>query len=50
MTDKEMDKRAQEAVKAAIHKAKIMKKPIARWDNKKQIAYLEYPDGRREEV
>lgn len=31
-SDAEMDYRAQEAVKAALHRAKVCKKPIARYD------------------
>ena len=35
-SDNEMDERAVEAVKAAINKAKICKKPIAGYDEKKR--------------
>ena len=45
-SDKEMDLRANAAVEAAINKAKICKKPIARYDVEKKAAYIEYPDGR----
>lgn len=45
-SDTEMDERAVEAVKAAINKAKICKKPIAGYDKKKQ-AYVEYANGER---
>jgi len=45
--DAEMDKRAVEAVKAAIAKAKICGKPIARYDADKKKAYIEYADGGR---
>ena len=31
-SDAEMDYRAEEAVKAALHRAKVCKKPIARYD------------------
>ena len=37
-SDNEMDERAVEAVKAAINKAKICKKPIAGYDEKKKQA------------
>ncbi len=47
-SDKEMDRRAQAAVKAAIERAKIMKKPIARYDVEKKQVYLEYPNGDRD--
>lgn len=46
--DREMDIRAEAAVKAAITKAKVCKKPIARYDVKAQKAYLEYPNGEKE--
>ncbi|MBR5975768.1 MAG: hypothetical protein IK020_11370 [Clostridiales bacterium] len=48
--DEDMDARARQAVKVAIEKAKFLKKPIARYDEEKKQAYLEYPDGRREYV
>ena len=38
---------AVEAVKAAINKAKICKKPIAGYDEKKKQAYIEYANGER---
>lgn len=43
----ETDKRARGATKAAISKAKACKKPVARYDVEKQMAYLEYADGNR---
>ncbi len=46
-SDKEMDERAVAAVKAAIHKAKICKKPITGYDKEKKRAYIEYADGKR---
>lgn len=49
-SDREMDLRATAAVEAAIKKAQICKKPIARYDVETRTAYLEYPDGRREYV
>ena len=36
-----------EAVKAAINKAKICKKPIAGYDKEKKQAYVEYANGER---
>lgn len=48
--DIEMDYRVKEAVKAAIHKAKVCKKPIAKYDADTRQAYIEYPDGRKEYV
>ena len=47
VSDNEMDTRAVEAVKAAISKAKICKKPIAGYDKEKKAAYLEYANGER---
>ena len=48
--DAEMDKRAVAAVRAAISKAEVCKKPIAKYDINRKQAYLEYPDGRKEYV
>ncbi len=48
--DAEMDRRAVAAVRAAIDKAKICKKPICRYDPASDRAYLEYADGRKEYV
>ncbi len=47
VSDNEMDTRAVEAVKAAINKAKICKKPIAGYDKERKAAYLEYANGER---
>ena len=47
VSDNEMDQRAVEAVKAAINKAKICKKPIAGYDKEKKQAYIEYANGER---
>lgn len=46
-SDNEMDARATEAVKAAINKAKICKKPVAGYDKEKKAAYIEYANGER---
>lgn len=45
--DIEMDKRGNAAVKAAIERAKVCRKPIGRYDPVKKKAYMEYPDGTR---
>ncbi|MBE7064864.1 MAG: hypothetical protein E7384_03505 [Ruminococcaceae bacterium] len=45
--EEEMDTRAKEAVKSAIHKAKTCRKPIARYDRVKQKAYIETEDGKK---
>ena len=47
VSDSEMDARATEAVKAAINKAKIGKKPVAGYDKEKRVAYIEYANGER---
>lgn len=46
-SDNEMDVRAVEAVKAAINKAKVCKKPVAGYDKEKKAAYIEYANGER---
>jgi len=48
--DAAMDRRAKEAVKAAISKAQVCHKPIAKYDAQSKQAYLQYPDGRRVDV
>ncbi len=46
-TDIEMDYRAREAVKAAINRAEICKKPIARYDAVNKKAYLQTADNKK---
>ena len=48
--DKDMDIRAKEAVKAALEKAKVCKKPIARYDIETKRAYIEDAEGNRKYV
>ena len=48
--DAEMDNRARAAVKAAIDKAKLCKKPVAGYDAVSKRAYLEYANGERKYV
>ena len=43
--DKDMDIRATVAVRAALNKAKICGKPIARYDMLTKRAYIENADG-----
>ena len=43
LSDREMDARAVEAVKAAI--ARVCKKPIAGYDKENKKAYIEYANG-----
>ena len=47
MTDEEMDFLCNEAVKAAIHRQKVMGFPVARYDVERGEPYLEYPNGER---
>lgn len=49
-SDAEMDARAVEAVRAAVSKAEVCKKPIAKYDVVTKKAYVEYPVGRRVDV
>lgn len=46
-SDLEMDRRAKEAVRAAIEKARFLRNPIALYDDEKEQSYIEYPDGSR---
>ena len=49
-SDAEMDNRAMAAVRSAIDKAKICKKPIARYDTATKRAYVEYANGEKKYV
>lgn len=49
-SDKEMDDRANEAVKAAIRKHRATKKPIAYYEQDVNEVFLEYPGGERVNV
>ena len=44
-SDAEMDQRAKAAVRSALDRAKICKKPIVKYDSETQKAYIEYEDG-----
>lgn len=46
-TDIEMDYRAKETVKAAINRAKICKKPIAKYDLVNRKAYIQTTDNKK---
>lgn len=46
-TDIEMDYRAREAVKAAVNRAEICKKPIAKYDSSNKKAYLQVADSKK---
>ena len=43
--DQDMDKRVNAAINAAIQKAKVCNKPIAKYDCRKKKAYIQTPDG-----
>jgi hypothetical protein len=48
--DAEMDCRATAAVRSAIDKAKICRKPIAKYDPVTKKTYVEYADGEKKYV
>lgn len=48
--DADMDKKAKEAISAAIKKRKVLAKPIAVYDKDSHKTYLEYSDGKRKEI
>ena len=48
--DAEMDYRATEAVRSALDKARICKKPVAKYDGETKRAYVEYANGERKYV
>ena len=48
--DEEMDKRASHAVKSAIERAIICKKPIAKYDEASKRTYIEYANGEKKYV
>lgn len=48
--EKDMDYRAKQAVRAAVSKAEVCKKPVAKYDIATKTAYLQYPDGSRVNV
>ena len=49
-SDAEMDKRAVAAVRSAIYRAKVCKKPVARYDVATKRAFLAFADGSRKYV
>ena len=50
LSDAEMNNRAKAAVKAAIDKAKLCKKPVAKYDSASGRAYVEYASGEKKYV
>jgi hypothetical protein len=49
-SDAEMDERAVQAIKSAINKAIICKKPVAKYDAVAKKAYIQYADGVKQYV
>ena len=49
-SDSDMDNRVKHAVHAALDKAKVCGKPIAKYDTTTRKAYIEYPDGTRKYI
>lgn len=45
-----MDSRAIAAVRAALDRAKVCKKPVAKYDVVTKRAYVEYADGEKKYV
>jgi hypothetical protein len=48
ITDDEMTRRFQAAVKLSIEKNKVLGLPVSKYDFQNHRAYLQYPDGRKE--
>lgn len=48
ITDDELTERFKEAIRIDNEIKKIKGVPIAGYDTEKKLAFLEYPDGRRE--
>ena len=50
ISDEELTIRFKESIRIDDEVRRIKGLPVARYDNTKRKAYLEYPDGRREYV
>ena len=48
LTDDELTERFREAIRIDNEIKRVKGLPISRYDQKGKMAYLEYPDGRRE--
>lgn len=48
--DKQMDRRAKAAVRTVLERARVCGNAVAKYDKETKTAYLEYPDGTREDV
>ena len=49
-SDEEMDERNMKTVRAAVSRAEVCKKPIAKYDAAAKKAYVVYPNGSRVDV
>ena len=47
ISDEELLERFKEAIRLDNEERRIKGEPIAKYDDEKRMAYLEYPDGRR---
>ncbi|MCR5474337.1 MAG: hypothetical protein K6F28_03940 [Lachnospiraceae bacterium] len=50
ISDEELTQRFKESIRIDNEIRKIKGLPVAKYDDEKKQAYLEYPDGRREYV
>ena len=50
LSDDEISERFKKAVELENEEKRIMKIPLPKYDEEKQEAYLEYPDGTKEVV
>ena len=50
ISDEELTQRFKASIRIDDEIRKIKRLPVARYDDEKKQAYLEYPDGRREYV
>lgn len=50
ISDEELTQRFKESIRIDDEIRRIKGLPVARYDDEKQQAYLEYPDGRRKYV
>ncbi|MBQ6442103.1 MAG: hypothetical protein IJJ13_05885 [Lachnospiraceae bacterium] len=48
VSDEEMTERFKEAIRIDNEERRIKGEPVAKYDNDKRRAYLEFPDGRRQ--
>ena len=48
LSDDELTERFKQSIRLDQEICRIKKLPICKYDHEKKLAYLEYPDGRRE--